>query len=224
MAEESVWQTLIQKLPVLYHIIVTIFGVVIVLLAAVGQFKYGGFVIVPIDAPWRVALGIFGIALVLSGFYFRRDNAAVGNNIPKAEDHAVQIVSPIQNAKVKMTDVRGTIQKMPPDGYNLWIFRVYSDGRYYPLRECSINEKEKTWDAFDCDPGGNQGEFKSLAAYIVGPDGQALIHYNQEAVQRFKPIRDQLEAATQKPVASLPSILKRTKDTVPCASVRVEKA
>jgi hypothetical protein len=102
------------------------------------------------------------------------------------------------------------------------VFRDYNDKRFYPLRECTINGE--TWLARDCDVGGKQGESLFFSVNAVGPDGLVLISYAIEAVQRFRPLREELVAVTgNKSVPYLPTLAKRTRDIVSCDSVKVER-
>ena len=114
---------------------------------------------------------------------------------------------------------------MLPAGYRLWVFRVYDDGRFFPLRPCIVSSGNDQWEAPNCDVGGKSGDSRSFSVNIVGQDGEALITYVRDAHDRFKPIRDRLVSTSgSTDVPYMPSVDTRTKDIIQCALVRVERA
>jgi hypothetical protein len=225
MAEEDFKTTLLNKLPDIFDIVLILLGVAIVILAAASGYKSKEGVLPITGSTSRIALAAFGVVVMVVGLTIRLRGLNSTDFVPKPKDYDVKIFYPTPLAKVSRVDVGGSFKKEPPPGYSLWVFRLYDDGRIYPLRECTINEKEKTWEASDCDLGGKQGTKRSLSVNLVGKDGKALIAYIREAVQKFRPIRDDLVKLSGKnDVDYLPSVLERTRDMVQCSYVKVEKA
>lgn len=224
MADEDWKSTLLSKLPDIFDIVLVFVGVVVVVLAAAKGMKYGNDTLEIMDSTSRIALASFGLVVMIVGLTLRLRASNPNAAVPKAKDYGVKISYPKSGAKVDKPAVGGSFKKAPSSGFSLWVFRLYDDGRIYPLRECTINESEKSWDASNCDIGGKQREERSFSVNIVGPDGKALISYVREAGQKFRPVRDDLvKLSGNSNVPYLPSVLERTRDIVQCDLVRVEK-
>jgi len=69
------------------------------------------------------------------------------------------------------------------------------------------------WTADHCNAGGKSGDRRSIAAFIVGPSGAALIEYHDEAVRVHRKTMRELEQLTKKDRDDwLPAILVDTPD------------
>jgi Domain of unknown function (DUF4062) len=144
--------------------------------------------------------------------------------LPETASYGVTITSPPPGQIEERTDVRGTITRTLPQGFSLWIFRLYDDGRYFPLRECLIRSAVGVWEARNCFVGGRPGDVRWLAVYLVGPDGQALTSFVREAAQVFLPVRDQLAELTgNQRLGFLPTIANRTRDMIELQSIEVKR-
>lgn len=219
MTEEKWYAFLLSKLPDIFDIVLALLGIAIVLVGFFEGFNYKDFHFHVTDPLHRNGLIVFGVALLVVGtahqFIHRQPS-----QIPKADRYGVKIIYPRENARVNTINVEGTMKELP-EGYALWIFRVYSENRFYPLRECIVN-KDKTWTAPGCDAGGVPGDYRAFAATLVGPDGLALISFVREANQRFGPIRKKLMDTGAKDVPYLPTVGKYTRDMVICSEIRIE--
>jgi hypothetical protein len=146
------------------------------------------------------------------------------SGIPDPAAYGVTITQPEPNKAITVIDVRGTIRKSPPPGYSLWVFRIYPNDHFIPLRKAWINTQTNTWEALACDIGGKTGDARRLAAYLVGPAGAVLLDYYYKAVGVHNPIRDELSKLTGKDQAWLPLMSVRTPDMVDCVRVPVKRA
>ena len=209
-----------SKLPDIFDIVLAILGIAIALLGFLQGVTYKDFKIPVTDPSYRIGLIVFGVVLLTVGAVHRFTNRPK-SEIPKADAYGVKIIYPKQNARLKTVKIEGTIEKDLPEGYALWILRLYNEKRFYPLRECTVI-KDKTWSAPDCDAGGFAGDYRAFAATLVGPDGMALISFVKEANQRFGPIRKELMDKANKVVPYLPTVGKYTRDMVICDQVEIE--
>jgi hypothetical protein len=135
----------------------------------------------------RIAAGLVGFMFVTLGLliYLR-----TRPDVPKAKDYEIKIVHPRSGDSVLVTDVRGTVKRALPEGYTLKVFRVYNDEKFFPLRDCRIDNEKGTWEATGCDLGGAKtGDRRAFTVNIVGPNGSAMIEYIRDAMQVHNPVR-----------------------------------
>jgi hypothetical protein len=224
MADRPDWKTeALSRLWEIFIIILVVAGVVIVVVAAAKGIKIKDWSLSLPDPTSRILLAAFGLLVMALGIYLRKTGSSTETSLPKKEDYGIKISYPQSGSKVGNVDVGGTIKKALPSGFSLWVFRVYDDGRFYPLRQCMISENGDGWEAPNCDPGGKSRDKRWFSVNLVGPDGSALISFVDEAVKRITPVREELAALTGKDVPYLPSVPKRTRDMVPCDSIRIER-
>jgi hypothetical protein len=100
------------------------------------------------------------------------------------------------------------------------VLRVYPSGDYMPAGGRVEIRKDGTWQALDFDIGGQKGERREIAAYLVGPGGRALLDYYKEAASIHGVARRQL-VDMGKAAAFLPLIIATTPDMLKCDSVHV---
>jgi hypothetical protein len=117
--------------------------------------------------------------------------------------------------------VIGTIRKHPPKGYALWILRIFPDGAYVPLRWVDLPTGEGTWQALDCDIGGQPGEHRRLGAYLVGPSSQIMFAYFEDAAERHNRWMDELKVPKDAKDRYLPAFGAFTDDMIRCDTVDV---
>jgi hypothetical protein len=223
MDEQKGWKEIaLSKLPELFYIVLILVGVGTVLLAAGVKYKDLG--LSASDPVSRIALAVFGVAVILFGWYRMRATPITGEQTFSAKAYGVQIITPSEGATVSRVTVSGSIAKSLPTGFTLWVFRVYNDGGFLPLHECAMKSNGTQWEAIDCDLGGKKGEKRYLSVNIVGPNGASLISYYKSAYERFKTVRDRLVSATNDEATPyMPSIRLRTNDMWQCDSVRLNK-
>jgi hypothetical protein len=226
MADQD-WKTVaLEKLAELFHVILTLVGIAVVILAASKTAKFRGLDLSIQEPVPRTLLAAFGILVIILAMYMWRIGGGTGVRTLKAKTYYdINIVSPSPGGSVGPTgkgDVSGTIKKRLPNDYCLWVFRVYDDGRIYPLKQCNLNDEKGTWIAHNCDRGSTFSGRRWFSVNIVGPDGIALISYVRAAGEKFKPIRDELVSISgNNNVAYLPSVTLLPKDTVEAAKVEV---
>lgn len=213
MADSDWKATLISKLPDVFHIVVTILGIAIVLLAILGGVAFKN-AIPPMELIPRCILGAFGLVVVALGLYLM--NRSPGTALPTAKDYGVAILQPRMGDRVTNVDVRGTIKKALPKGYTLWVFRVYDDQHFWHCRQCVINEAGDEWTAKGCDIGGRGGDSREFSVNLVGPDGSALLTYVDSVTNRFNDLRKDRKIDSYPP-----RIWARTRDMIECKRVAV---
>jgi hypothetical protein len=175
----------ISKLVEAPESLLIILGAVLIALGASGGVTYNNWF--PILQPWAQAL------LAAAGFIFVLVGSFLVRLKPKsARPYGISIAHPKPNTAVDVTDVDGTIRKRPND-YSLWIFRLYDNGRYTPMRKIEPVPGEEKWEVKGIDIGGKPGDHRQLAVYLVGPSGEALIHYHLEAVKSHNDIIDKFD-------------------------------
>jgi hypothetical protein len=188
-------------------------GVIFIGLGLAGGVTYHGwFPIAENNSYGAIAIGI---ALLIWG-------GVIANRKPvppiKGYEYGVKIINPSEREQVDIVSVKGTIEKMPPEGYKLMVLRIYPNARYgiHPLKEVTFTGN-KAWHADDCDVGGKTNDPRTIGAYLVGPSGQALFRYYSEAANQHYELRH------AKDFKFLPLIYERTPDMVKCAEVGVRR-
>jgi hypothetical protein len=224
VAQEGWISKLIDKLSEYFYLIIFLVGVAVFILAATKGTTIKGVPLPITDRYSQIGVAVFGLLLTGAGIWIGIKGPKSVVPVPKKADYEIKILAPSRGAKVNVVDVTGTLKELPPTGYRLWVFRLYKDGRVYPIKPCSINEEAKTWAAEGCDIGGKQGETRWFTVNLVGADGEALIDYLKEAIDFFSDQRPRLESSPGKNDAPyLPSIKERTRDMVQCDAVKVER-
>jgi hypothetical protein len=195
-----------------------VLGAVLLALGASGGVTYNNWF--PITQLWAQAfLGTAGFILVLVGSFLVRLK-------PKSpRPYGISITYPEKNDHVHITDVKGTIRKRPTD-YSLWLFRVYTDQKYTPVRQINPVEGEQTWQVKGIDVGGTPGENRELRVYLVGRSGQAFLHYYQEASKSHNAVMDNFKVPKDSKDRWVPPIGEPFKDLdmIECDRVPVVRA
>jgi hypothetical protein len=202
-----------------------VLGVVCVILGAASGFKDWVFIE---DVGGRIALGIFGFFLVITGLVITVRNSG---SEPNGRAYGITIESPGDRDKVDVVTVRGRIRRRLPKGYTLMVLRIYPRTRngVYPLKEVSFEPDGKRWSAFDCNIGGSSGDERIIGAYLIGPSARALITYFKEAERTHGEALEQARAllppGTKLSLPStfvfLPLIFERPADMIRGDEVRV---
>jgi hypothetical protein len=194
-------------------------GAVFILLGAAGGITYDHWFPIQ-ELAARGGCGALGVTLIVVGLF--RANA---KSVLKADAYGIKIASPIAGSAVSTADVAGDIDKALPDGYCLWVFRIYLDSdKYVPLSKAFIDLKAKTWVAHNCYVGGKLGDKRAYGAYICGPSAEALIKYHKEAADAHRETMKDFKNRTGLDAGYLPAIQARTADMYECDRVKVVHA
>ncbi len=195
-------------------------GIAVVILAAANGIAYKGIFQFK-DTSGRVFAAVFGVALIVIGFV--TDRFSGSGSRPSAKEYAIEITHPQPGDTAAKFDMRGKIARKLPPGYDLWVFRMYTNGRFWPVRKCTVYENDGEWEAVNCDLGVSSGK-KDLAVYLVGTDGAALIQYVYASSSNLNAVRDQLSAQIDVDfIPPSPLVDTRTRDMIECKRVRVQR-
>ena len=209
---------ILDSLPTL----LVVAGIALVVLGLAGGITYGAWLPIP-DREARIGAAVIGIASVGIGIYLWSRSKGP---LLTASAYGIKITYPTAGDEIDTVYVRGTIKKPIPDGYSLRVFRIYPGSvRMTPVGSKAIISYEKgTRVAEHCHAGGKQGDKRSMAAFVVGPSGTALIDYHDEASRVHRKTMDQLRAASGSDGDYLPAILTRTQDMLECDRVQIKRS
>jgi hypothetical protein len=205
--------------------LVILLGGVLVALGAAGGVTYNNFF--PITQLWQQVL------VSVMGFLFALAGVILVQQKPRSpRPYGISITHPGKNESVRITTVKGVFRRRPPAGHALWLLRMYSDGKYVPLQEVDLPNGENEWEAKDCSMGtGASGARRTLGAFLVGPSGQVLLRYWNEASRRHRSLVaavDEHNSLTESriPIDTnqryLPFIWEQTPDMIECHRVDIK--
>lgn len=215
-SKEELLAKLIDSVPVLLILL----GVAVLVLGLAGGVTYNNWLPI-VDQPGRIGAVVVGAGILGLGFFGWRTRVIV----PKAKDFGITIDHPKDGDLVGIVNVRGRIKKAIPDGYTLQVFRCYAGKHsYVPIGKGDIEPEKGTWNASQCDVGGRPGDTRIIRAYLVGPNGAAVLDYWFKAKNVHKRVREQLRDLTGKEPDYLPPIDMHTTDMIPCARVEVRRS
>lgn len=204
----------VQKLFESTELLLIVLGILVVIFGAAGGVTYNNWF--PISQQWaQIFVSIVGLLFALCGVLF------VLVKPRSARPYGISITSPTRGAQIKRTNVTGTIRKLPPKEYKLWILRIYPTDEYQPLRKISLNKGQKDWEARDCDIGGKPGESRRLGACLIGPTSQILFEYFLFATDRHNRMMDELNVPQDKKDRWLPPLKEFGEDMIMCDAVDV---
>lgn len=112
----------------------------------------------------------------------------------RVEEFDVRIIAPLSHAEVgEQVDVSGTIAKLPPDEYSLWIVRRWESqpNGYYPLKKVNFTPADNggaiKWIADNCYVGGRPGkkDGRIFEAWLVGSAGSMMFSAWQVGNEQF---------------------------------------
>ncbi|OLD24311.1 MAG: hypothetical protein AUJ04_09315 [Acidobacteria bacterium 13_1_40CM_3_55_6] len=220
---DDIKKTIAEKLLDSFPTFVTVVGATLIILGLTGGVTYNAWLPIP-DMAGRVAAAILGcvIAAAGAGFYFWNQSRKPSRIDPSA--YGIKITHPREGDEVNTVDVRGTIKQGLPENHTLRLFRIYpGSAKMSPIRKATIVLSDGEWTADHCNAGGKSGDRRSIAAFIVGPSGAALIEYHDEAVRVHRKTMRELEQLTKKDRDDwLPAILVDTPDMVECHRVPIK--
>jgi hypothetical protein len=229
--DAAMWETIKEitlELIKSLHGLLLLLGFVVFVFSLIGGIHYAG--IAPFDDQhYRtigLVVGILIMALSVLIWFILPKHSTV--TIPKASAHGIKITSHSDGDNVpESVTVRLEVQKPLPQGYDLYIFRVYPrSGHLYPASIARHTGPGKVWEASPCSLGGRQGEERIIAAFLVGPSGQALVQYFHDASDSHGRTLQELRKAMENAEAGeyLPNIRTKTQDMVECCQVKVRRS
>ena len=133
----------------------------------------------------------------------------------------VTIATPTQGQTVSgRLTVRGTIlEPLPPD-HSLRLLRSHpNSGAVAPGGHVSIRGQE--WEAMDVDLGGEPGDQRGIEAWVVGPNGDALLKLWTESARVHNQVNHELKKSSGSFGKWLPYIHQPTHDMTRCAKIVV---
>jgi hypothetical protein len=220
MAEE-IKKTIAEKLLDSFPTLLTVVGVALIVLGMTSGVTYNGWLPIP-DMGGRVAAAVLGfvIASAGAGFYWYQPKR-LSQIYPSR--YGIKITLPRENDEVNIVDVRGTIKQALPENYTLRLCRIYPGSvKMTPIGKATIDLSAGEWVADNCNVGGKSGDKRSIAAFIVGPSGAALIEYHDNAGKIHRKTMLELEQLTKKQRDDwLPAIPVDTPDMFECYRVPV---
>ena len=200
-----------------------ILGSIFVLLGASGGVTYQQWFSI-VDHEWRIFLVIVGVALF--GLYYwlpKEATKKLSNSTVKLL--CITIIYPEGNAVISgQTEVRGTIAKPLPAGYELCILRGYPFGGFIPHSHCFCDPDKKTWHVQQFDVGGDKGDDRRIEAWLVGPDGRIVLDTWLAAHELLKATNSRVRTlAPDQLLTWLKPITKPTSDMVLCDWIKVKR-
>jgi len=222
MPADDIKKTIVEKLLDSFPTLVTILGVALIVLGLAGGITYSEWL--PIrETAGRVAAVVLGIIVALGGvgLYFWTQSRKPTRIDPS--QYGIKITYPRAGDEVKMMDIRGTIKRALPENHTLRLFRIYEGNtpRMTPIGMATIEDSD--WTAHQCDAGGKSGDKRSIAAFIVGPSGAALIEYHDGAARAHRKTMDELEGLTKtKRDDWLPALPANAPDMFECHRVPIK--
>jgi hypothetical protein len=220
--ENIVWEAikdflndLVENIPAL----LVVSGLILFLLGAAGGISYW-FIVQ--DNIGRTIMVSGGILFIIIGILMRRAIPVAGLEFAK---YGLKITYPEAGDELdRHVNIRGTFKKRPPEGYDVRLLRLYpKSGAYYPMGHASFSSSEKTWEAPECDLGGDSRDNRIIGLYLVGPSGKILLEYFKLAEGAHRDTRNELEKLGGKAIGFLPLLSKemKTRDMLECHSVRI---
>jgi hypothetical protein len=203
--------------------LILVLGGIFVVLGASGGVTYQGWFPIA-DEIWRLLLVAVGITLLGLYFLLPKDSARKLSD-RTIKSLGIKIEYPESNAVITgKTEVRGTIAKPLPEGYELCILRGYPAGGYIPHGYCVCDPDKKTWYVAQFDIGGEKNDSRRIEAWLVGPDGRLLLDTWLAAheVHRASNSRLQELASAERPTWLKP-IAKATSDMYRCDWIKVTR-
>ena len=220
---EDIKKTIAEKLLDSFPTLVTVVGAALIVLGLTGGVTYNAWLPIP-DTAGRVAAVILGCVIASAGAGFHLWNQYRKPSRIDPSGYGIKITHPREGDEVNTVDVRGTIKKALPENHTLRLFRIYpGSARMTPIGKVTIVLSAGEWSADHCNAGGKSGDRRSIAAFIVGPSGAALIEYHDNAARVHRKTMLELEQLTKKQGDNwLPAIPVDTPDMVECHRVPIK--
>ncbi|MCX6029480.1 MAG: hypothetical protein NT169_09285 [Chloroflexi bacterium] len=197
--------TLLEKLVSNTSLALVVVGLLLFVIGAAGGWPNP---LLKVTEPgWRIALACIGAFVGGAGVLSLLRNKSVGaQGTPSPKEIGIQIVSPSVGEQVARTFPVSGVYRHIPDGYQIWVFTTNKEGqirKYWPQEDAMI--QGHTWHSRVNYLGGLD-DAKKILVFVVGKQGQALIHYFKTAGTENK---------------NWPAIVQLTDDMLECASTTV---
>jgi len=200
-----------------------VLGAIFIALGAAGGVTYNRWF--PIDnESWRTVVVATGVIFIVLYFVVRRKPITALD--PRAvKSLGIKIDHPESNATITgKVDVKGTIARPLPNGYELRILRGYPQGGFVPNAQSLCDHDKKTWLVQQFDIGGAKDESRTIEAWLVGPDGRLLLDTWLAAHEVHRGTISQVEKfAPNERVTWLKPITQGTSDMYRCAWIKVTR-
>jgi hypothetical protein len=165
---------------------------------------------ISIEPLWRALAAGIGLLLLIAGMSayavasVQKRPAAVPGCGP------VTIMRPVHRADVLVPfEVTGKAGPLPT-GFQLWLFNIGGHGNeYYPQSELQVVDGE--WSVDFKATTFEKGHKRKFAIFLVGPDGQVLLHFYKASGKKL----DEVEPAQERrwpPLTQLTSDISRASD------------
>ena len=194
-----------------------LFGIGALLLATGATGGWPQVKVVVSEPLWRYFIAACGFILMFAAvvFAFVERTSLKSKSIDKKKA-GVSIDYPSEGDRVTVPSAVTGKCKNPPKGTQLWLFMVPGEGkglRYYPQDQIRIRD-DHSWRAELRATTYKDGDRRRFAIFLVGENGQALIHH-------FKTAGDAINAIEPKSsVRPWPGISLLTSDIVQATDTR----
>ena len=195
-------------------------GIGLVVLGLAGGVAHNGW-LPNQGTPERIACGIAGA--VVFALSFLRDGS--GADLKRtANSLGLKIVEPVENISiVGLIDVRGTLDRPVPDGFELHAVRAYPKGGFIPYGHVDVDQEKREWNVREFDIGGHPGESRMIQIWLVGRDGAALLQCWTEADAVRSEMATQLKVLSAMAAPRLKPVAGPTSDMARCVSLHVRR-
>ena len=220
---EDIKKTIAEKLLDSFPTLVTVVGAALIVLGLTGGVSYNSWLPIP-DMAGRVGAVVLGCAMASAGAGFYLWNQSRRPSRIDPSGYGIKITHPREGDEINTVDVRGTIKQALPENHTLRLFRIYpGSAKMSPIGKARIVLSDGEWTAELCNVGGKSGDKRSIAAFIVGPSGAALIEYHDDAARIHRKTMRELEQLTKKQRDDwLPAIPFDTPDMIECHRVPIK--
>jgi hypothetical protein len=203
--------------------LILVLGAIFKVLGAAGGVTYKKWLTIEEDV-WRLFTVIVGIVLIAL-YFLLLDKADKRITERAARSLGIKIDYPENNAVVMdtATEVRGTMAKPKPDGYELYILGRYASG-FTPYARCSYSPDKKKWYVQQLKLSVEKGHNRTFEVWLVGPDGSLLLETWLAAHETQRATNSRLqELAPTEILTWLKPINKATSDMFSCDSIKLNK-
>jgi hypothetical protein len=190
---------LIEKLAetrTLTFLVLFVVGAVLLATAATGGWSQ--LAISVSDPLWRDIIAGCGIVLMIAAITFSFLERKQPN-LPSREKAGISISDPRDGTRVRVPcPVTGQCNRLPA-GFKLWLFVIGGQGKglhYWPHDEISVS-RDRSWRTELRATNFKDGDPRRFAIFLVGEDGQALIHQFKTSGAEIDRLVAQLRSADE---------------------------
>jgi hypothetical protein len=175
MPDKSIIEKLIDRAP----LAVIVVGVFVFILGAAGGLPIGNPPLQVSDYSWRIALGVMGLILAVSGLLLlsKEKNISDAYLVSRLNDYGIRIDNPVNGARLgEDIDISGSYKIKPPDG-TLRLFTIATDGGWFwPQTIAQFDLAKKKWHG-KVKLGGSPRYSIFIVAALVDQSGHAMWNY-----------------------------------------------